>query len=168
MSTCPTCGAPLEGQWKFCLRCGARLDALPAPPAAEVESAAPPAEPAAPVAESTDAAAPAAELAPTPTEAEPAPAEPAPAEPERVPAALRPDTEPPAEQRPLSTLAVVALALGIVGGPVAIIFGHLASRQVRQTGERGLGLARIATILGYLWLVVWAAVIVWVVASGAL
>jgi hypothetical protein len=135
MSTCPTCGAPLEGQWKFCLQCGTRVDS----PTALVDAAN-----ASPVTPAATAAAP------------------------EIPGALRPDPEPAADARPLSTLALVALALGIIGGPVAIIFGHLATRQIRQTGERGLVLARVATILGYVWLAAWIAVIVWVVTSGVL
>lgn len=141
MSTCPTCGAPLEGQWKFCLQCGTRLDAASAPTASP---AATPTAPETPGAIAADAP--------------------------EIPGALRPesDADPTPDARPLSTLALVALALGVIGGPVAIIFGHLAIRQIRQTGERGIGLARIATVLGYVWLVAWIAVIVWVVTSGVL
>lgn len=141
MSTCPTCGAPLEGQWKFCLQCGTRLDAVSAPTAAPATTTTTPESPGVIAADAPE-----------------------------IPGALRPelDADPAPHTRPLSTLALVALALGIIGGPVAIIFGHLATRQIRQTGERGLGLARVATILGYVWLVAWIAVIVWAVTSGVL
>ena len=59
---------------------------------------------------------------------------------------------------PTNTLAVVSLATGIasyfivpvIGGLVAIITGHMARGQIRQTGERGAGFALIGLILGYL------------------
>jgi hypothetical protein len=82
-----------------------------------------------------------------------------------VPAAIRPSQP---DVRPLNTLSVVAIALGVIGGPVAAIFGHVAMRQIRETGERGMVLARIATGLGYLWLAVWVAVISWLVVTGAI
>lgn len=85
--------------------------------------------------------------------------------PEPIPAAIRP---PRTETRTLNLLAVVALALGVIGGPVAILFGFFAVRQIRQTGERGILLARIAIGLGILWLIVWIAVIAWVVVNGAI
>lgn len=54
-------------------------------------------------------------------------------------------------------LAIAALVCGIAqfcglfpAGIVAIIFGHLARRQIRRTGERGWGLAKAGLILGYL------------------
>ncbi len=37
-----------------------------------------------------------------------------------------------------------------MGGILAIVTGHLASREIRRTGERGNGLATIGLVLGYL------------------
>lgn len=167
MSTCPACGASLEGQWKFCLRCGARLpEETPAETASATDATAAVAATVEPVV---------AESAPVIVEVVPDPApdsapdsapDPSPdAPPEEIPAAIRPAAA-PAAVAPLNTLAIVALALGIIGGPVAIIFGHVALRQIRQTGERGRAVALVATVLGYVWLVAWAAVIAWVVVTG--
>ena len=79
-----------------------------------------------------------------------------------VPGAIRPDAvEPPR----FNTLAILALILGCLGGAPALIFGHIAIGQIKVSGERGMLMARIATGLGYLWLVVWA-VIVTLVVSG--
>lgn len=116
MSTCPSCGAALSQEWKFCLQCGQRL----APEAAAVAE---------------------------------------------IPAAIRPEAAQPVAA-PLNLLAVVALVLGVIGGPVAAVFGHFAMRQIAQSGERGMLLARIATVLGYVWLAVWIAVIAWVLVVG--
>lgn len=66
-----------------------------------------------------------------------------------------------------NTMAVVSLASGIaswivfplIGGVVAVITGHLAKREIRQTGEQGDGLATIGLVLGYLHLAVVALVV---------
>jgi len=52
-------------------------------------------------------------------------------------------------------IAILALILAAFGGAPALIFGHLAMRQIKENGERGMVMARIATVLGYVWLVVW-------------
>ncbi|PPF43964.1 hypothetical protein C5B85_12195 [Pseudoclavibacter sp. AY1F1] len=51
----------------------------------------------------------------------------------------------------MNVLAVVSLVGGIIGfNVIAVICGHVAMRQIRRTGERGMALAIIGTILGYL------------------
>jgi len=58
---------------------------------------------------------------------------------------------------PYNTLAVVSLVSGIasfvlvplVGALVAVITGHMARGQIRQTGEQGAGFALAGLILGY-------------------
>ena len=61
--------------------------------------------------------------------------------------------------RQTNTLAIVSLVAGIagyviphpfIGGLVAIITGHMARRQIRQTGEDGAGLALAGLVLGYI------------------
>jgi len=57
-----------------------------------------------------------------------------------------------------NTLAIVSLSFGIAGyvvlpfisGIVAIITGHMARGQIRQTSEGGNGLALAGLILGYI------------------
>jgi hypothetical protein len=59
--------------------------------------------------------------------------------------------------RPTNTLAVVSMVLGIasffilpvVGAIAAVITGHMARGQIRQTGEGGSGMALAGLILGY-------------------
>lgn len=63
-------------------------------------------------------------------------------------------------------VAVIALALAVIGGAPALIFGHVAMRQIKETGERGLLMARIATILGYVWLVVWGILLYALLTNG--
>jgi hypothetical protein len=58
--------------------------------------------------------------------------------------------------------AIGALVCGIVpffGGIPAIILGHVARGQIRRTGERGDGMAIAGLVLGYLWVALWALII---------
>lgn len=80
-------------------------------------------------------------------------------------AALPPDPDPAAAERPRrNALAVLSLALGLMLSPLAALFGHLAVGQIRRArgGERGLALAWVAVGLGWLWL------LLLVIAAGAL
>jgi uncharacterized membrane protein YidH (DUF202 family) len=45
--------------------------------------------------------------------------------------------------------------LPIVGSIVGIITGHMGSRQIRERGEQGEGLAKAGTIVGYVGLGLW-------------
>jgi Zn-dependent protease len=61
----------------------------------------------------------------------------------------------------LSRLAIVALACAIAGplsagltAVPAIVVGHGARRQIRRTGERGMDVATVAVVLGWLTLLV--------------
>ena len=70
-----------------------------------------------------------------------------------------------------NTMAVVSLAFGIgswfvlplVGGVVAVVTGHIARREIRQTGEQGDTFALVGMILGYLHLAVVALVVLLVI-----
>jgi hypothetical protein len=57
--------------------------------------------------------------------------------------------------RRVNTLAVLALAIGILASPLAALFGHLALGQLKASGERGVIPAWVAVVLGYLWLGFW-------------
>lgn len=52
----------------------------------------------------------------------------------------------------VNRLAIVALVLGCIGGPPALVLGHIAISQIQKNGGRGLAIARIGTVLGYVWL----------------
>jgi hypothetical protein len=51
--------------------------------------------------------------------------------------------------RRTNTLAILALVFAFVFSPAAIVLGHLARKQIRETGEEGDGLATAGLILGY-------------------
>ena len=63
--------------------------------------------------------------------------------------------QPYAPAPPTNGMAVTALVCGVASFVVgitfipAIIFGHIAQRQIRRTGEQGGGLALAGLILGY-------------------
>jgi hypothetical protein len=67
---------------------------------------------------------------------------------------------------PTNGLAIAALVCGVGGFFIglsfipAIICGHLARRQIRQTGEQGAGMALAGIILGYVGTALFIAVIV--------
>ncbi len=48
-----------------------------------------------------------------------------------------------------NTLAILALVFAFVFSPAAIVLGHMAKKQIRQTGEDGEGLATAGLIIGY-------------------
>ena len=66
---------------------------------------------------------------------------------------------------PTNGLAIAALVCGVGGFVIglsfipAIICGHLARRQIRQTGEQGAGLALAGLVLGYVGIVLFIALI---------
>ena len=49
-----------------------------------------------------------------------------------------------------NTMAILALVFAFIFAPVAIVLGHLAKKQIRQTGEQGEGLATAGLWLGYI------------------
>lgn len=65
-----------------------------------------------------------------------------------------------AAPRRVNALAVLALILGCLLSPLAALFGHVAVAQIASTGERGLVPAWIAVVLGYVWLVALAVLVI--------
>ncbi|MDM4722354.1 DUF4190 domain-containing protein [Micromonospora sp. WMMA1363] len=55
-----------------------------------------------------------------------------------------------------NSMAIIALVLSLVGiascitAPIGAILGHLARKQIRQTGEGGDGMAKAAIIVGWI------------------
>lgn len=77
-------------------------------------------------------------------------------------------------------LAIASLVCSLAGlatcisAPVGIVLGHIAKRQIRETGEQGEGLATaglwvgyILTVLGALLFVGWLGLVVFAINSGA-
>ncbi len=58
--------------------------------------------------------------------------------------------QPYTPQAPTNTMAILALVFAFVFSPAAIVMGHVAKKQIRQTGESGDGLATAGLWLGYI------------------
>jgi hypothetical protein len=56
----------------------------------------------------------------------------------------------PPPPRGTNTMAILALVFALVFAPAAIPLGHVARKQIRQTGEEGDGLALAGLIIGYI------------------
>lgn len=67
-----------------------------------------------------------------------------------APAPGAPTGAPALADKPINTFALLALIFGLGGGALGIVFGHLALRQIRRTGERGARLALVGLVVGYL------------------
>lgn len=82
----------------------------------------------------------------------------------------------PYPARPTNQLAIAALVCGcaqlffwIFTGIPAVILGHIARRQIRETGENGDGMALAGLILGYVGIglsVIFAVVIILIVVAA--
>lgn len=80
------------------------------------------------------------------------------------------DWAPPSRAQRTNSLAIAALVCGIIEicclfplAIIAVILGHKARGRIRQTGERGRGMATTGLILGYIGLVVMVGVLLAVV-----
>jgi hypothetical protein len=49
-----------------------------------------------------------------------------------------------------NTMAILALVFAFIFAPASIVLGHIAKKQIRQTGEQGDGLATAGLWLGYI------------------
>jgi hypothetical protein len=124
---CAQCGAISDEGQRFCYNCGARLEASYAPPAAPAQTM------------------------PTPPPIQSAPYQPAPIQP--APAGYN------VQVVPNSNMAIISLVSGILAwvvlpflaAIVAIITGHMARNEIRQSSGRvtGEGMAVIGMVLGY-------------------
>ncbi|MBU1586422.1 MAG: DUF4190 domain-containing protein [Actinobacteria bacterium] len=76
--------------------------------------------------------------------------------------------------RPWNVLAIVSLAIAIVGfswiSLGAVITGHIALSQIKKTGEQGHGLALAGTIIGYVGIAVtliWIPIVIFGIIASA-
>ncbi|WP_435821590.1 DUF4190 domain-containing protein [Micromonospora musae] len=49
-----------------------------------------------------------------------------------------------------NVMAILSLIFAFVFAPVGIVLGHVAKKQIRQTGEQGDGLATAGLVLSYI------------------
>ena len=48
-----------------------------------------------------------------------------------------------------NTMAILSLVFAFVFSPLGIVFGHMAKKQIKASGEQGEGLATAGMIVGY-------------------
>ncbi|MEJ5914975.1 DUF4190 domain-containing protein [Pseudokineococcus sp. 1T1Z-3] len=71
----------------------------------------------------------------------------------------------PAAQK-TNTLAIIALVLSFFVSLGGIVCGHIARKQIRETGEGGAGIALAGLIIGYVGLIFSILAVVLIVSSG--
>ncbi len=85
-----------------------------------------------------------------------------------LPHGAMPAWQPPAYQPPPGTnsMAIASMVLGVaefftagLTAIPAVICGHIARRQMRQSAQRGDGLATSGLVLGYMGIIFWTAII---------
>lgn len=54
-----------------------------------------------------------------------------------------------APARGTNVMAILSLVFAFVFAPVGVVLGHMAKKQIKQTGEEGEGLATAGLIVGY-------------------
>ena len=67
----------------------------------------------------------------------------------------------PPMQAGTNTLAILALVFAFIFAPAAIVMGVLARKQIRRTGEQGMGLATAGMIVGIVFTVL---SVIWIIA----
>ena len=96
-----------------------------------------------------------------------------------LPAGAMPAVWPPAYSPPMSTatnsLARASMILGVaeffsmgLTAVPAVICGHIAKREMRETGQRGDGMATAGLVLGYMAIVFWGIVIILSILGAAI
>jgi len=61
----------------------------------------------------------------------------------------------PPQNMGTNTMAILALVFAFVFAPLAIVFGHMAKKQIKETGEQGEGLATAGLVMGYIFTGIW-------------
>lgn|SRR5690606_27267060 len=57
---------------------------------------------------------------------------------------------PPPPSPGTNTMAILSLVFALIFSPLGIVFGHLAKKQIRESGEEGDGLATAGLVIGYI------------------
>ena len=60
-------------------------------------------------------------------------------------------------------MSILSLVFAFVFAPLGIVFGHIAKKQIRRTGEGGSGLATAGLVLGYIFAVLWILYVIFII-----
>lgn len=68
-------------------------------------------------------------------------------------------------RRPTNTMAILSLIFAFVFSPLGIVFGVIAKRQIRDTGDEGESLATAGLVVGVVFTALFVLfIVIWVVA----
>jgi Domain of unknown function (DUF4190) len=70
---------------------------------------------------------------------------------------------PPQQVRGTNVMSILSLVFAFVFAPLGIVFGHIAKKQIRRTGEGGSGLATAGLVLGYIFTVLWILYVIFII-----
>jgi hypothetical protein len=70
---------------------------------------------------------------------------------------------PPQQERGTNVMSILSLVFAFVFAPLGIVFGHIAKKQIRRTGEGGSGLATAGLVLGYIFAVLWILYVIFII-----
>lgn len=76
-----------------------------------------------------------------------------------------PQAYPPAQSQQTNTMAILSLVLAFFVPIVGVVMGHIALKQIKQTGEGGRGLAVAGLWVGYGYMVL---ILLWFCAVGVM
>ena len=65
--------------------------------------------------------------------------------------------------RGTNVMSILSLVFAFVFAPLGIVFGHIAKKQIRRTGEGGSGLATAGLVLGYIFAVLWILYVIFII-----
>jgi Domain of unknown function (DUF4190) len=70
---------------------------------------------------------------------------------------------PPQQVRGTNVMSILSLVFAFVFPLLGIVFGHIAKKQIRRTGEGGSGLATAGLVLGYIFTVLWILYVIFII-----
>jgi len=62
-----------------------------------------------------------------------------------------------------NVMSILSLVFAFVFPPLGIVFGHIAKKQIRRTGEAGSGFATAGLVLGYIFTVLWILYVIFII-----
>jgi hypothetical protein len=62
-----------------------------------------------------------------------------------------------------NVMSILSLVFAFVFPPLGIVFGHIAKKQIRRTGEGGSGFATAGLVLGYIFTVLWILYVIFII-----
>ena len=62
-----------------------------------------------------------------------------------------------------NVMSILALVFAFVFAPLGIVFGHIAKKQIRRTGDGGRGLDTAGQVHGYIFAHLWILYVIFII-----